>query len=373
MSRYRPDVKIIARTGCPGTGKTTRLSKECWTWPTPWQIVTYSNTAAGALHQKGIPADLAETIYKRTWPHVREVSKMRHTGAAGAALYQSRAIEDADDYALLEYVQGAPSRRKRDEELEQLHAWTPAQGPAPSWIWDKSQVNNDRKYAVGLARWLDRGAPLAHAPYQFVAYDEAQDASRLTLSAALATVAEGGTLLACGDEGQAIFNQANGYRSDELPAAWQWADEIEYMSPGYRVGRPATEIASTVLAPYAWHDPELYSAGHPTLVHWWDGFPPASGLVMGLSRYSVDRYIKAHGLRNVELVPGIHEVEGLAVTTIHAAKGHEADHVYLLPWSKNKLTALDNGSADLLRLAYVALTRARYHVHLTTDHFARWT
>ena len=371
LTRYRPDVKIIVRSGYPGTGKTSRLVSECWDWPAPWNIVTYSQDAAEALHQKGVPQDLANTIYKRTWKHVQPVAEVKHSGKRTAPAFRSRAIMDRNDSALRDYVAQAPSRMRRDERLEQLHSWSPDQGPAPAWIW--GPVKGGQKYAVALARWLDKGAPLTHAAYPFVAYDESQDASRLELCAALAMVEEGGTLLACGDEGQAIFGQSKGYRAGELPAAWQWADEREYMSPGYRIGRPATTAASRVLAPYAEHDPDLYSAGHPTLIHHWDMIErPTEGLVMGLSRYGVDKYIQRHDLTAVGLVPGTKAVDGLAVTTIHAAKGHEADSVYLLPWSDKKLRALDEGDPELLKVAYVALTRARYHVHLPSELYIRW-
>lgn len=371
MPRYRPDVKIIARTGCPGTGKTTRISNECWDWPAPWNIVTYSNDAALALGQKGIPKELARTIYAATWAHVRPVAGLKFKGKGKAHTFRSRPVEDREDPALQEYVASAPSRQQNDPELEKLHAWSPDQGPPPDWIWDDKQVKRGRPYAVGLARWLAKGAPLSHEPYAHVAYDEAQDASRLEVCAALALVKQGGTLLVCGDEGQAIFGQSKGYADDELPAGWEWADEREYMSPGYRIGRPATEIASRVLRPYAWHSPELYSAQHGTMVHHWDGRPPESGLVMGHSRSTVGKYVDKYGLRNVKLVPGL-RVDGLAVTTIHSAKGHEADSIYLLPWSKRMLDGLDAANHAVLKLGYVALTRARYHVHLTTEHYARW-
>jgi len=369
--RYRPDVTLAVRSGYPGTGKTTRLVNECWGWPAPWQIVTYSRDAAQALHAKGVPAEVANTIYKRTWNHVQPVAEMRHSGKRSAEAYRARAISDRNDVALRDYVSAAPGRQKQDPMLMALHAWSPTDGPAPTWIYGR--VTPNQRHAVGLARWLDQGAPMVHDPYPFVAYDEAQDASRLETCAALAMVAEGGELLACGDEGQAIFGGFKGYLPGEKPAAWQWADRQEYMSPGYRIGRPATEIASTVLAPHAWHDPELYSAGHPTMVHHWDMVnAPLEGLVMGLSRYTVDKYIQRHDLTAVGVVPGTRSVDGLAVTTIHAAKGHESDSIYMLPWSKQKLMALDNGDPEMLKVAYVALTRARYHVWLPTDLYARW-
>jgi len=370
-NRYRPDVKLTVRSGFPGSGKTTRLVNECWDWPAPWQIVTYSRDAAQALHAKGVPAEVANTIYKRTWNHVQPVAEMRHSGKRSAEAYRARAINDRNDVALRDYVSAAPGRQKQDPMLMALHAWSPTDGPAPTWIYGR--VTPNQRHAVGLARWLDQGAPMVHDPYPFVAYDEAQDASRLETCAALAMVAEGGELLACGDEGQAIFGGFKGYLPGEKPAAWQWADRQEYMSPGYRIGRPATEIASTVLAPHAWHDPELYSAPHPTMVHHWDMVnAPLEGLVMGLSRYTVDKYIQRHDLTAVGVVPGTRSVDGLAVTTIHAAKGHESDSIYMLPWSKQKLMALDNGDPEMLKVAYVALTRAKYHIHLPTDLYARW-
>lgn len=369
--RYRPDVEITVRSGYPGTGKTSRLAEECWDWPAPWNIVTYGIDAAQALHQKGVPADLADTIYKRTWKHVAPVAEIKHSGKRTTQAYRKRPIVDCGDTALRDYVLSAPSRRPSSKRAQALHAWSPTLGPAPSWIW--GPLKEGESHTVALARWLDKGAPLTHAPYPFVAYDESQDASRLEICAALALVAPGGQLLACGDEGQAIFGFFKGYASGEKPAAWQWADKREYMSPGHRIGRPATTAASRVLAPYAWHDPDLYSAKHPTLIHHWDMVSaPTKGLVMGISRSAGEGFIKKHGLKGVSLVPGVKSIGGLAVTSIHAAKGHEADSIYMLPWSPGKLRALDKGDPEILKVAYVALTRAKYHVHLPSELYIRW-
>jgi len=371
-TRYRPDVRLITRSGYPGTGKTTRLVRESKDWEGNWAVLTYGKDSAAALLAKGLAPDRCGTVYGNigTWPHVTHATGLRASGGRTPPTFQRRAIRDSDDLALDEYVNLAPSKVKKDPELQALGGWTPEEGEPPAWVWEPPSTES-RKYAVGLVRWLWKGAPLVSDPLDFVAYDEAQDASRLEMAAALALLKPGGTLLACGDEGQAIFGAFKGYQPGELPAAWDWADEREYQSPGYRVGAPATEAASEVLRPYVWHDPALYTAQHSTLIHHWDMFrPPDNGMVLSLSRHLGKKYVRENNLKNVKLVPGV--TGNLSVSTIHSAKGHEADSVYLLPWSRGMLKKLDEGDPELLKVAYVALTRARYHVHLPTELYLRW-
>lgn len=356
--------RLTALDGPPGSGKTTKLVKDCESWPEPWCIVTFGNDAANTLAARGVPPENAKTLYKMTWPHVREVSNLKLSrGKKTKPSYRRRNIESQTDDALGQYTKDAPSLKKRNQRAEFLHLWEPTQGDPPDWIW-QDDVSREESFAVGLARWLAVGAPLKDFDgYEFMAVDEAQDVSALELAACLALVKPGGKVLAVGDPGQAIFLGGKGWPADRLPPAWERAESTETLAQGFRIGYPAADAAAGILKPFYDRSADTFRANHLTQMHPWNQQPPKQGLIMGLSRYSVDAYIKRHDLRNVGIVPELNP-EGLTICTIHAAKGYETDDVYLLPWGNNRTFALDAGAPDELRLMYVALTRARRNLYL---------
>jgi DNA helicase II / ATP-dependent DNA helicase PcrA len=64
--------------------------------------------------------------------------------------------------------------------------------------------------------------------------------------------------------------------------------------------------------------------------------------------------------------------DGVTVTTIHAAKGREWDHVYLPAWEAGTLPLKKGDLEEERRLAYVAMTRARHRLVIsaaTNRHF----
>jgi len=335
----------------------------------PWAVVTYSKAAAATLTRRGVPAS---TVYRASWPHVRQVAKLRPSaqGLKQAAAYHTRTITNRGDDALREYLLDAPSRKETAPELAEVYGWEPPQGDPPSWIW-QDKLPPGTEFAVGLARWLAKGAPLTEEPLQFLAIDEAQDVQVLELAAAMALVHPEGEVLALGDPGQSIFLSSKGWPSDRLPPAWEQADETRIMEGGYRMGFPATDVAAQCLRSYYWRPPEVFSAPHATNVHVWDGQVPASGLVLGRSRYAVDKFIRDNDLLDTGVVPGPQGV--LSVMSCHAAKGHEEDDVYLLPWGKKRSQLLLDRDPEEIKIAYVALTRARYNVYLAPEMWALLT
>ena len=327
--------------------------------------MTFGNDAANTLSARGVPPENAKTLYKMTWPHVREVSNLKaKRGKKTKPAYRQRTIQAYTDVALGQYTKDAPSLKKRNHRVEVLHLWEPSQGKPPEWIWN-NDINREESFAVGLARWLAAGAPLKDFDgYEFMAVDEAQDLGPLELAACLALVKPGGKVLAVGDPGQAIFLGSKGWPADRLPPAWEMAESTETLAQGFRIGYPAADAAAAILKPFYNRSADTFRATtHLTQMHPWNQQPPKSGLLMGLSRYSVDNYIKRHDLRNVGIVPELNP-EGLTICTIHAAKGYETDDVYLLPWGSKRSFSLDSGAPDELRLMYVALTRARRNLYL---------
>lgn len=337
-------------------------------WPTPSAIAVYGKDAAKTLTARGCPVPCG-TIYSLAWPHVKAATGARHTGGRRKKRdYQRRVMHDVHDSAAEEWLKTAPSRQPKSDRLEALHAWSPGNGPLPEWVLeDKDNHKTGERFAATLAEWLDMGAPLTSAPYQFLAIDEAQDMSHLEMAAAKALVCRHGEILAVGDPGQAIFISNKGVPDNELPPAWQLADSTEYLNTGYRVGNPAASTAARILAPYFNRPAENFAAeGRLTQFHLWDMEPPPmdrNAFIMATSRQRADTYAKNNGMIGHGLIPGL--TERTTCGTIHSCKGHEADHVYLLPWKDYEDLEANNPSA--LKLMYVALTRAKHHIHIPLD------
>lgn len=350
------------------------LIAQSYDWPMPWAIAVYTRDAAATLQQRGIPAELAGTIYSLSWNHVTAVADLPPTKRGASRAYQRRNISDVSDPALLQYVLDAPGLRPRNTKAEELHAWHPDLGDPPAWIWDKD-LPKGTEFAVGLARWLAVGAPLANGfkGYKFLAIDEAQDLSPLELAAALSLLHEDGEALAVGDPGQAIFLGVKGVPEHSLPPAWEWATHHDpTLATGYRCGAPVSKAAANLLKPYHDRSADKFTAKHTTHIHLWDGTAPDRGLVLGMARAHGQRWATEHDLRDFAVSPSVADTR-LTVCTIHAAKGAEADSVYLLPWSSRALERLDLQMPNALKVLYVGLTRAKKNLYLPADLFARVT
>jgi hypothetical protein len=361
---------LIVYDGAPGVGKTTFLLNDSEGWQSPWAVTTYNRASADELTKRGLSGPAA-TIYSLSFPHVKAMVKQRKNSKSTQA-WRHRAIQDQADPALEQYVKTAPSRKATNLRLELLHAWDPSQGSVPAWVWDSdSALKSGEQYAVGLARWLDKGAPWAEGftGYATLAIDEAQDMSQLELAAAMALVRENGTVLAVGDPGQSLYLEVKGMEAGDQPPAWQHADELRTLEGGWRIGYPAAAIAANVLRPYYDRPAQVFAADAPTNVHVWDELPPCTGMVLGFSRQSVANYIEQHDLRRAAVSPSVANAQ-LWVETIHQAKGAEADDVYLLPWSGGALERLAAEHANAIKVLYVAITRARKNLFLSPELFA---
>jgi hypothetical protein len=360
--------KLVFLDGPPGSGKSTKLLNDCESWPAPWAIATFSKDAAAHLVNRGVRRSQAGTIYSLSWPHASEFSTGRRSKDKQPA-WQRRKLQDGSDQALVHYESTAPSKQKPIEALPRLHAWHPGTGESLSFLEGKD-LGKSGSFVLPLARWLEAGAPWAEGfeGYEFLAVDEAQDMGALELSACLALMKPGGTVLAVGDPGQSIFAAAKGIMAGELPPAYAWAEERETLAQGFRVGYPCSRAAANVLSPYYERPADTFTADHTTAVSIWNGVPPTEGLVLGMSRYGVANWVRANDVRDYAVSPQV-AARDLTVCTIHAAKGAEADDVYLLPWGDKKLSLLRDEDPNLLRLLYVASTRARKRLHAPAELF----
>lgn len=368
-------VKLIAFDGPPGTGKTRRIVQEAAGWGTDIRagVVTYTKDAAAIVKQRA-PDVVSGTVYSLTWPYVKAYVKAKINGAQYAPSYTKRKIHHLFDPALEQYKQDAPSNKpphRLDAVGRKLHGWSTDK---PPFDLNTEKPEGQLKFVLPMARWLEAGAPIpVEEQFDKLMIDESQDMSWVEFRAAMALVRDGGEVCAFGDPGQAIFGAAKGMIGSSLPPVWMAADEQYILDKGYRVGDPVASVAANVLR--SWYDrpARMFKADHITELATWDArTAPLAGLVMGYSRNNVAKAFKEWGLRSTGVVPKVAEADKeLVLSTGHAAKGAEANDVYLLPWSRVALDRLTTKDPATLRLLYVMLTRSRKRVYLPRQLKAR--
>ena len=363
-------IKLVAFDGPPGTGKTRKIVETASTWgKIRGAVITYTNDAAAIIKQRA-PDIPSGTIYSLTWPYVREYLKgTRPNTARSRQTYSTRRIHHIFDPALEQYSQDAPSNKapnRLDELAKRLHAWSSLEN-GPPFNLDKENPMGQLKYLLPIARWLEDGAPMPDAErFDLLMIDESQDMSWVELRAALALVKPGGTVRAFGDPGQAIFGTAKGILGNALPPVWIRADNHMVLDKGYRVGDPVARTAAGVLRTYYNRPASSFKADHTTQLLAWDfASAPLRGLVLGYARRGVAKACRDWGLTQTGIVPKVAQADReLVLSTGHAAKGAEADDVYLLPWSRIAMQRLETNDPATIRLLYVMLTRARRRVFL---------
>jgi hypothetical protein len=366
-------VELLAIDGPPGTGKTRRIVEEARDWPVLSAVVTYTNDAANVLRKRA-PDVQSGTVYSLTWPYVKPfMTGAKFLGKRSNQVYTKRKINHLFDPALFQYLDDAPSRRaktRQDYLAQKLHAWPgPMQGQDdPPFEIGAEQAKGALKFLLPLAKWVAAGCPMPEdEKLEFLAIDEAQDMSWVELRAALGMLRDDGVAYAYGDPGQSIFGAAKGVYGSTLPPLWQLADadKTKVLDKGWRVGDPTASVAARVLSSYYERPADTFRADHRTELLTWDvkEVRPMRGLALGYSRTNVHNAFQRWGLTNAGVVPntGLADTE-LVLSTGHAAKGAEADDVYLLPWSRVAMDRLEQRDPETLRLLYVMLTRARRRV-----------
>ena len=361
---------LTTYSGAAGVGKTSRVMA----WG-PDVTVTYTRAAASEIRSRLGPDSpkVAGTIYSLAWPHQKLLRTVRAGSGSGSVPlpYNKRKIRNGFDPALDAYSKNAPSKKPRTENdrlARLLHAWD-GQGDPPFDLAE-AKATGALTYVLPLAKWVADGCPLdPDIPVpSTLAVDEAQDVSALELAACMG-LSPSGMVRSYGDPGQSLYAEAKGLTGSELPAAWTSAAQVETLVGGWRCGNPVAARASRILAPYWNHAPETFAASHSTEVRLWlpDSQPPrGSGLVLAHGRDYAVKFARQWGLRDFPVVPAdfTSTSKDLIVCTAHAAKGAEADNVYLLPWSWQAMGQLQAKDSARLRLMYVAMTRARKVLHV---------
>lgn len=361
-------IKLTAFDGPPGTGKTRRIVTEASSWKEGYRaaVVTYTKDAAAVVKQRA-PDIISGTVYSLTWPYVKDYAKQKSGISRHAASYQQRKIHHLFDPALEQYKADAPSTRpphRLDETARRLHGWA---GGSPPINLDAEKAEGQLKFILPMSQWLRVGAPVPdEEQFDMLMIDESQDMSWVELRAAMALVRDGGEVWAFGDPGQAVFGTPKGMTGKSLPPVWVCADQHTVLDKGYRVGNPVASVAAHALR--SWYDrpAKSFTARHVTELGVWEASaPPRCGLVLGYSRASVAKAFSNWGLRQTGVVPKVAKADSeLVLSTGHAAKGAEANDVYLLPWSRIAIERLEAQDPATLRLLYVMLTRGRKRVYV---------
>ncbi len=368
---------LITIDGGPGTGKSTTIINNC---KDIWKgkrvvVVTYTNSAADVLRLRA-PWVTSGTVYSLLWPYVSKIlppeyRKKKHQKRAKAG-YQVRHIENSKDQELNKYGKEAPSRQMKSPDFitaDMLHGWG---GDLKYCPVDFREItpDNELQYVLPIAFWVGAGAPMDETQkYDVVVIDEAQDMSALEIAAALRMLKEGGQAYAYGDPGQAIFSESKGLGVEGLPHAWEICAEHQALVKGYRCGTGVATPASAVLSSYYNVSPHLFTADHSSVIQTWNPGDkknrPKTGMVLCLSRRNVVNTFHSWGLSGTPIVPGIaNPNKQLILCTGHAAKGAEADDVYVAPWSSGAMEQLYDGDPGMVKLLYVMMTRARKRLHL---------
>lgn len=366
---------VVVYDGPPGSGKTTQICEEAPLLPGRTAICVYTREAAATVLLRA-PTLTAGTIYNLTWSMVK-ASGAGHGYRAvvkAAATHTKRPVRNDFDMALQEYVRLAPSSKtaqEADAHARILHAWDGTGSPPipPEQIARGSAT----QYLLPLIRWFVAGRPgiAEHGGFDTVIVDEAQDMGAFEMACALTLVSPGGTLRCYGDPGQALYMEAKGAADSVLPAAWQLGGDAHrrLLTGGHRCGDPLATIASRLLRPI-WNRPAAsFAAPHRTeVLEWMPHSHPVGmrkgSLVLSYSRKNAEEYISNQGLQDVALVPSLRSKGRFTVCTGHAAKGAQAEDVYVLPWSKRALRRLDEQEPGAVRLLYTMLTRAKSRVFL---------
>lgn len=380
----RNQITIEVVDGPPGSGKSTTIIRNATegVWKDQrLAVVTYTKAAARVLSLRA-PWLEAGTIYVLSWPWVKAAAPASALTAGGRSgfirrvtkkAYNTRPMTDWRDPALVQYLLESPSKTPVSlytEHSAAVHGWNSVATPECPIQLDDLSPKFELEFVLGVAHWVRQGCPMPDSKrFDLLVIDEAQDMSSLELNACIGMVKKGGRIICYGDPGQSIYGFSKGIDPKRLPPAWEMADLKTTLNQGFRCGSAVAKLASRILAGYWDRDPACFSAKHEGTVTAFH--PPRSapnGLIMGISRSLVKQYFTHWHLEETAVVPGVSRSDTQPVlSTIHAAKGAEADVAIVLPFTRPAMQRLYAGDVELRKLLYVGVTRSRYHLHLARE------
>ena len=233
--------------------------------------------------------------------------------------------------------------------------------------------------------------------YTHIIIDEGQDFSPMMIKSLVCAVAPGGSFTFFGDVAQQIYGSRLSWRDSGIET-----DKVWWFDANYRNPETITKFAGDITkSPYWRHDSDMIEASHsiaegpkPILVKFgteakeisWvveraaAAATTSSAVIVCRTRADIDVFaqaFRAAGCHTTEInkdTPGFAHVKDIYLTTFHAAKGLEFEHVFVPFLNENKLpdpesvaqaSSKEDAYADEIKLLYVAATRSKYALYMT--------
>lgn len=295
---------------------------------------------------------------------------------AARALKGATIATDAESEAALRSLYAGPLRRAKVPTITAMKRSIrhfEATGIFPAGTDDAADIVRDRLTRCGLVPLWSLIPTIGEVDQvQHVLVDEAQDCTPLEGRIAVASLAGGGSLTVVGDERQAI----HGWRGADMRAAFSTVDfgAALPLAQSFRFGQEIADFANEI----AGTEPRLIGAGEPGEVLEADSpivaateFPTA--LILARTNHEcelIERRMAGAGVvakgsadpltEAADTFAAIWSAGRAVISTIHSAKGREADTVIVAAkWSSNPTQEERN-------LAFVATTRTRLRL-ITTE------
>lgn len=233
--------------------------------------------------------------------------------------------------------------------------------------------------------------------YTHIIIDEGQDFSPMMIRSLVGAVAAGGSFTFFGDVAQQIYGSRLSWRDSGIETDKIWRFDANYRNPE-TIRKFASDITKNV---YWRHDADMIEATlciaegpKPILVKFeteakeisWTverasaAATTSSAVIICRTRADIDifaRAFKSAGCHTTEInkdTPGFAHIKDIYLTTFHAAKGLEFEHVFVPFLNDNRLpdpefvaqaSSREEAYADELKLLYVAATRSKYALYMT--------
>lgn len=233
--------------------------------------------------------------------------------------------------------------------------------------------------------------------YTHIIVDEGQDFSSMMIKSLVHAVADGGSFTFFGDVAQQIYGSRLSWRDSGIATEKIWRFDANYRNPA-----AITKFAADITTSQYWRrDSDMIKATiciaegpKPILVKFdaeyaeiaWvvaraiETSKTSSTVIICRTRSDIDifaRAFKAKGCHTTEInkdTPGFAHVKGVYLSTFHAAKGLEFEHVFIPfmndrklpdPYAIAQAVSEEDAYADEIKLLYVAVTRSQYGLYMS--------
>jgi superfamily I DNA/RNA helicase len=233
--------------------------------------------------------------------------------------------------------------------------------------------------------------------YTHIIVDEGQDFSPMMIKSLVDAVADGGSFTFFGDVAQQIYGSRLSWRDSGINADRIWRFDVNYRNPSTIVAfakditksvywrqdvdmiEASTQIAEgpkPILGKFSHRQHEMTWVAENAIKNG----KIASTVIICRNRTDINSFmavLKHMGSHATEIdkdTPGYAHIKTVYLSTFHAAKGLEFDHVFVPFLAADKFPdrnavanamSEDEAYVDEIKLLYVAATRSRYGLYMT--------